>query len=57
MFGQADPPSSHSPKPNRIHILKDHLYQVLSDHPSNLRWHIHLVQLNRAIIRNDGEKT
>ena len=33
------PPSSHmvDPKPNEIHILKNDVDQVLSDHPSLLR--------------------
>ena len=46
----------HRPKPNGIHILKDHPNQVLSNHPSSLQRHLHPMQLNRIIIHNDGER-
>jgi hypothetical protein len=51
------PSSISSLKPNGIHILKDHSYQILSNYLSSLRRHLCLVKLNRTIIHNDGGKT
>ena len=45
----------HRPKPNGIHILKDYLYQALSNHPSSLWQHLCPMQLYRVNIHNDGK--